>query len=353
MMTVKSLTLILILLMIASCTQSSKQEQGYTSEPDTYVADSSSAGQDTLAFNHTYESEKFNFTFDYPEDWQINESDSEGNSPIITVYKARQNESIPLPIGVHTDPEVSHVSFFPKGTGTELPYGETEALQTYNAALPVPFELDPKKTKLLFLSKGPVYLYFLKPASLPPSWSPNGFILAQIKVNNFSQECLDAKTEKLKSMENCDPLEGDKVESFGDLAIAEKEAVLKILSTVSFTEEGREKRSTGELIRLQQPKPYQTISSPVSIQGKARGSWYFEAEFPVVLTDDNHVIMSESSAQAEGNWMTEDFVPFKATLEFDPATTKNGYLILKKSNASGLPEHDRSFSIPVQFSSLD
>jgi hypothetical protein len=50
--------------------------------------------------------------------------------------------------------------------------------------------------------------------------------------------------------------------------------------------------------------------------------------------------------------MTEDFVPFKATLNFTVDKniySRNGALILKKDNPSGLPEYDDALEIPIVF----
>ncbi|MGB0757839.1 MAG: Gmad2 immunoglobulin-like domain-containing protein [Patescibacteria group bacterium] len=104
-----------------------------------------------------------------------------------------------------------------------------------------------------------------------------------------------------------------------------------------------------DLIQAQTPRPNQDIQSPVTIEGTARGYWFFEATFPVILKDENGNILVESYATAQGEWMTEDFVPFVATLEFDLAegSEKEALLILKKANASGLPEHDDMLEIPV------
>lgn len=92
------------------------------------------------------------------------------------------------------------------------------------------------------------------------------------------------------------------------------------------------------------------ISSPLVVTGRARGYWFFEASFPVVLTDWDGKIIADGYATAEGEWMTEDFVPFYFTLTFDkPAYGERGTLILRKDNPSGLPEHDAAVEIPVRF----
>ena len=104
------------------------------------------------------------------------------------------------------------------------------------------------------------------------------------------------------------------------------------------------------LIRVTSPRPNSTVESPLTITGQARGYWYFEASFPVVLVDWDGKIIAQGIAQAQGEWMTEDFVPFEATLIFvaDPnAYSNRGALILRKDNPSGLPEYDDALEIPV------
>jgi len=103
------------------------------------------------------------------------------------------------------------------------------------------------------------------------------------------------------------------------------------------------------LIKIDSPRPNTTITNPLEVTGQARGTWYFEASFPVKLFDSNGTELAIIPAQAQGEWMTEDFVPFKATLEFAAPTTATGTLILEKDNPSGLPENADSLIVPVRF----
>ncbi len=115
-----------------------------------------------------------------------------------------------------------------------------------------------------------------------------------------------------------------------------------------------DKAGISDLITVDAPLMNAQVSSPLTISGKARGNWYFEASFPVVLTDWDGKIIAEGHAQAQGDWMTEDFVPFTATLTFttptagDPSVNR-GTLILKNDNPSGDPARDKSVEIPVTF----
>ena len=91
------------------------------------------------------------------------------------------------------------------------------------------------------------------------------------------------------------------------------------------------------------------IVSPLVIQGEARGTWSFEASFPIHLLDGDGNEIISVPAQLEGDWMTTEFVPFTATLVFEKPATSTGTLVFQKDNPSGLPEYDKSISIPIRF----
>ncbi|MBU1877136.1 GerMN domain-containing protein [Patescibacteria group bacterium] len=104
-----------------------------------------------------------------------------------------------------------------------------------------------------------------------------------------------------------------------------------------------------DLIQSHNPRPNQTIISPLFIKGEARGYWFFEASFPIKLLDGNNKEIALTIAQAKSDWMTEDFVSFEAVLQFTTPETKEGTLVFKKDNPSGLPEHDDELIIPIKF----
>lgn len=105
-------------------------------------------------------------------------------------------------------------------------------------------------------------------------------------------------------------------------------------------------------IRVTFPTAGATITSPLVVKGEARGTWYFEASFPVKLVDEQGNTIVQTYAQAQGEWMTENFVPFESTVTFATATSATsgkGMLVLERDNPSGLPENDASVRIPVQW----
>lgn len=107
-----------------------------------------------------------------------------------------------------------------------------------------------------------------------------------------------------------------------------------------------------DLIVVDAPRMGDHISSPLTVTGRARGPWYFEASFPIELLDENgnKIPLDPPYATARGDWMTAEFVPFSAIVTFNPPPAgRRGTLILRKDNPSGMLEHDRALEIPVSF----
>lgn len=109
------------------------------------------------------------------------------------------------------------------------------------------------------------------------------------------------------------------------------------------------KSEKGVTVTVYTPESGATVASPLGIVGEVPGSWSFEASFPVALKDGNGSVIGQKPAQVQGDWTSEDSVPFTVALIFDEPTTASGTLVLQKDNPSGLPENDDSVSIPVKF----
>jgi len=106
------------------------------------------------------------------------------------------------------------------------------------------------------------------------------------------------------------------------------------------------------LIRVSNPLPDAVIKSPLTIIGQARGTWYFEASFPAKMYDDYGRLLGAVPVQAQGEWMTENFVPFKTIFSFATPSTNTGKLVIEKDNPSGLPQNADQIEIPVRFDLL-
>ncbi len=107
--------------------------------------------------------------------------------------------------------------------------------------------------------------------------------------------------------------------------------------------------SVESMITVTSPLPNTKIKSPLEITGSARGGWYFEASFPVILIDAKGKTIAQSPAEAKGEWMTTEFVPYSVTLTWSKNTATSGTLIFKRDNPSELPENDKEMRIPVTF----
>ncbi len=105
-----------------------------------------------------------------------------------------------------------------------------------------------------------------------------------------------------------------------------------------------------DLIVVASPIKDSEISSPLRIAGRARGTGFFEGSFPVELVDQYRNTIAVGFVTSQGEWMTEEFVPFLGSLQFNNYIKgTKGTLILKKANPSDLQENDDSIEIPVIF----
>jgi|GEM_PF-3541662 len=112
-------------------------------------------------------------------------------------------------------------------------------------------------------------------------------------------------------------------------------------------------------ITVEEPEQFDLVESPLTIRGEARGTWFFEATFPVKLLDKAENVIAEgyvtagdptSDSSERASWMTEDFVPFTGTIEFEaPEESAEGILMLEKANPSGLEENAGMMWVPVRF----
>ncbi len=110
------------------------------------------------------------------------------------------------------------------------------------------------------------------------------------------------------------------------------------------------KISTDDIV-IDSPTSGQAISSgTLTVSGKARGNWFFEASAPFEIQDNNKNTIETAPISAQGDWMTTDFVPFTGKITFTvPPGVKNGFVVFRNDNPSGDPAKDKSVSVPVVF----
>lgn len=141
-------------------------------------------------------------------------------------------------------------------------------------------------------------------------------------------------------------------------SLGESEEADEVAQTTYGSEKGVE-------LIVTSPLKDSVVMSPLTITGEAPGFWYFEATFPLVLVNWDGLIIAQGYATAQGEWMTQELVPFTGVLEFTdvlPLTEeiedlaqvqdfmKNGALILQRDNPSGLPQNDDAVEFSIRFS---
>lgn len=111
---------------------------------------------------------------------------------------------------------------------------------------------------------------------------------------------------------------------------------------------GNQMQFSDELI-INSPRPNTQITSPLQLDGSARGFWFFEATLNAEVYDAEGQSLGMGFATAEGEWMTEEFVEFSGSMEFDTPSTDTGTVVIRNANPSGLPENQKELTIPVRF----
>jgi len=101
------------------------------------------------------------------------------------------------------------------------------------------------------------------------------------------------------------------------------------------------------MIKLDLVRPGVAVLPKFIVSGEARGPWFFEASFPVEVLDNEGKQIAQGVAQAQGEWMTEEFVPFRAEVNVGDYSGQ-ATLVLHKDNPSGDPKNDASLSVPIE-----
>lgn len=87
------------------------------------------------------------------------------------------------------------------------------------------------------------------------------------------------------------------------------------------------------------------ISEQFKIKGQAKGTWFFEASFPIEIQSNSGDSLKTFIAQAKQDWMTEDFVEFESDIDLTDLGLKSGNkikIVFHKDNPSGDPRKDSS-----------
>ena len=342
------IVLILFFGLLISCQSDDKNQQDSENEKQPNE-DVKSESQETSGNMKHFQSDESHFSMRLPMDWEFEKSFRGRDFPIINAFPSDDKSTMELPATVHADPEISYIGIFPKGYGTDLPFSKTRKISGADPSLS--FGINQTRTTVYLLENDQPWGYFIVPASPPANWSDDGFIFAQVAAENIEIKCYDENTGEELEMSECDPMTGDEIKRFGNISEENQKSVNTILQSFQFETlaNGSDKNASSEKgIRIEKPTAGSTVSFPLKITGEARGNWYFEAEFTVRLVQ-NGTELAVAIVKAQDDWMTSDYVPFSATMNFDAEDHSGAAsLVFKNNNASGKPELDKKFTIPVE-----
>lgn len=332
-------TLLLYVILLVSCTSGNKKSDSKE------VAEK----KDTVV-EQKFVTDEYGFSVWYPDDWKHEVFEIGNNLTVINIYPARLDTSSEFPLTIHENANLSYISIFPGGYGTELPSGKSRRIDNIDEK-PVAFDVNRNESLAFFLENNQVWGYFIVPSPPPASWSSHGFMFVQAAVNDFETKCFDSKTGKELEMSECNPLTGDSVARYGEVVEEDLQILKRILESFRFRDinDGQQSSAGDDAggINVTTPQPGSVITSPLKIKGEAKGSWFFEALLEIELRKDGNTLAS-TTGKAKGNWMTSDFVEFSAKLNFPEVNEPgNAELLFRSSNPSGKKELEKLFKVPV------
>ena len=78
------------------------------------------------------------------------------------------------------------------------------------------------------------------------------------------------------------------------------------------------------------PRPHQCVTSPISVQGKAKAPWFSDGSFNMTLVDDKGNQISSGTVKAQGDWQkAKGFIPFAGKMDFSVDKTTKAKLVLE------------------------
>lgn len=294
-----------------------------------------------------YKNHSWKFALEFPSNFKVFEGVLPGKYPVINFYSKGSN--LDLPLKIHEAPELAYIAMLPKGFGVEAPSGKSESIKNWAGNLQLSFHFNELESRVYLLESGEPWAYFIKFHQPPEEWSDASGIFVHYPIKDFKSSCISQPDES-KPMEDCDTRARDKIVNSGTVVKDGKAELNTLLSSLYFFRNDKERPKLSNLIEIETPLPNMEISSPLKITGKARGTWFFEAGAPIAIVNENYEILGKSYIKATDKWMTEDFVPFTGSIEFEAPNDERGYIIFRKANPSGKPEFDRVYTWPVLFS---
>lgn len=127
-------------------------------------------------------------------------------------------------------------------------------------------------------------------------------------------------------------------------------ALALLLSGCDGGRESSDQPGAGEAaVTLATPQPGARIGARLRVAGEAPGYWFFEAVLPVELLAEDGRKLIDSYVEAQGEWMTSGPVRFDKTFAVPSVPQPTAAtLLLRRNNASGLPEHDAEHRVAIR-----
>lgn len=92
------------------------------------------------------------------------------------------------------------------------------------------------------------------------------------------------------------------------------------------------------------------IKTDQIVAGKIDNSWLFEGQFNIQIKDSSGRVIATTPVKiVEGqDWTVPGLKDFSVKITFK-TNSQSGTLVINSDNPSGLPENQKSYSIPVKF----
>lgn len=101
------------------------------------------------------------------------------------------------------------------------------------------------------------------------------------------------------------------------------------------------------MIRVTEPTVDTVVEGTVTVLGEARGTWFFEATAPVEVQTREGVVLARGYVEALGEWMTEEFVPFRGMVDLSGFDEEAVVLVVKRADPRGEDE-EKTVEIPLR-----
>ncbi len=107
-------------------------------------------------------------------------------------------------------------------------------------------------------------------------------------------------------------------------------------------------KTQANVINVTTPQAGDRVQDPVTVKGQARGYWFSEGAFPILIIDSTGYTVGEGNGKAEGQWLTTNFVEFSGSIPiFSTPRAETGIMRLRRGGPSS--QSGDYVEVPVTF----